>query len=66
MSAASPCVKFCVIDPATGICEGCGRTTAEIGRWPTLSATDRKRITKALGKRLKALRESLAERPSEG
>ncbi|PSC05766.1 DUF1289 domain-containing protein [Alsobacter soli] len=63
MSAPSPCVNLCVIEPASGLCEGCGRSMAEIGRWPTLSEAERRRITRQLGRRLKALRRSLAEEP---
>lgn len=33
----SPCIKLCVVDPATGFCRGCCRTLAEIADWPTLN-----------------------------
>lgn len=36
MPAASPCVKICVIDETTGLCEGCCRTLDEIARWSVM------------------------------
>ena len=29
----SPCNKICTLDPASGLCIGCGRSLAEIARW---------------------------------
>jgi hypothetical protein len=40
----TPCVNVCVIDKATGRCEGCGRTLQEIARWSSLTPADRRRI----------------------
>lgn len=40
----SPCIKVCVIDPATGYCEGCARTLKEIAQWTSLPAHDRTRV----------------------
>jgi uncharacterized protein len=40
----SPCTKVCTIDPASGLCIGCGRTLSEIAQWLALSASDRRRI----------------------
>ncbi|QCI69348.1 DUF1289 domain-containing protein [Phreatobacter stygius] len=51
----TPCVKICVIHPTAGICEGCGRTLAEIGGWLTLSADDRRRVMATLPARLSQL-----------
>ena len=33
----SPCVNICTLDPATGLCRGCGRTGDEIARWTAMS-----------------------------
>jgi len=44
----SPCVKLCAIDPATRLCSGCGRTLNEIGRWSTLSDSERAEIMREL------------------
>jgi len=40
----SPCTNVCVIDPATGLCEGCGRTLDEIAAWASLAPVERRRI----------------------
>lgn len=40
----SPCVKVCVIDPASGLCRGCARSLDEIARWSAMSAAERARI----------------------
>ena len=47
----SPCIKVCVIDQASGLCEGCFRTLAEIARWATLSEGERRRVMKELPSR---------------
>ena len=31
----SPCRKICLLDPAGGVCRGCGRTLKEIAAWST-------------------------------
>lgn len=33
----SPCVKVCVVDPATGFCLGCFRTIDEIAGWSAMT-----------------------------
>lgn len=48
----TPCVRICVIHPLHGLCEGCGRTLAEIGRWSAFSAEERRRIMAELPGRL--------------
>jgi predicted Fe-S protein YdhL (DUF1289 family) len=53
MSApSSPCVKICVIDPQSGLCEGCGRTLQEIAQWSRLSEAERLAIMATLEERL--------------
>ncbi len=37
----SPCTSLCVLDPATGWCEGCRRTLDEIGRWSAMTAAEK-------------------------
>jgi uncharacterized protein len=39
----SPCIGICALD-ASGLCEGCLRTSAEIGAWSTLSDHQRAHI----------------------
>ncbi len=45
---SSPCTKLCILDPATGLCEGCGRSAGEIGRWAGMSETERRSIMAGL------------------
>jgi 2-hydroxychromene-2-carboxylate isomerase len=40
----SPCVNVCALDPASGICRGCGRTLDDIARWSSLSDSERDAI----------------------
>jgi hypothetical protein len=54
---SSPCIKICVIDPVSGLCEGCGRTLQEIAQWAALSEAERLAIMVKLPERQK-----LAER----
>jgi predicted Fe-S protein YdhL (DUF1289 family) len=41
---ANPCIAVCRLDPATGVCIGCGRRIDEIASWPDLDDTARARI----------------------
>jgi len=47
----SPCVNVCVLDPARGICRGCGRTLDEIARWGSMSDAERDDIMDRLDER---------------
>jgi predicted Fe-S protein YdhL (DUF1289 family) len=47
----SPCIQVCVLDPATGWCEGCYRSLAEIGGWMRFSAEERDRVMALLPSR---------------
>lgn len=49
---STPCIKICVIDPVSRLCEGCGRTLAEIAQWARLSEAERLAIMAALPERL--------------
>jgi uncharacterized protein len=51
----SPCNKVCVIDGASGLCIGCGRTLAEIGGWISMTADARRRVMDELPARRAAL-----------
>jgi len=44
----SPCVKVCVIHPASRLCVGCLRTIDEITAWSTMPDTDRRAVMAAL------------------
>ena len=51
--ASTPCVRVCLLDPETRLCEGCGRTREEIGRWMRLSEEERLRIMAELPERMR-------------
>jgi predicted Fe-S protein YdhL (DUF1289 family) len=44
MPLRSPCINVCRIEPRSGLCEGCKRTTDEIMRWPTASEAEQAAI----------------------
>lgn len=46
----SPCIRVCVLDPAGGVCTGCGRTLAEIAAWPTMSERERAAVMARLAR----------------
>ncbi|MGU3540089.1 DUF1289 domain-containing protein [Methylobacterium sp. A54F] len=50
---SSPCTKVCVLDDATGLCRGCGRTRDEIARWGGLTEPQRRTIMAGLAERLR-------------
>jgi predicted Fe-S protein YdhL (DUF1289 family) len=60
--ASSPCIRVCVLDPVTGLCEGCGRTREEIGRWYRLTEDERMAIMAELPERMR--KAFLGEEPS--
>jgi predicted Fe-S protein YdhL (DUF1289 family) len=51
---STPCIKICVIDSARRLCEGCGRTLAEIAGWCRMSEAERLAIMAKLHERLAA------------
>ena len=57
MTIASPCILVCSIEPTTGYCWGCGRTTSEIGGWSVYSDDQRDAVMADLPKRLASLPE---------
>ena len=50
----SPCVNVCRMDDATGWCEGCQRTLAEIAAWGSLDDTAKLAVWQALPARREA------------
>ncbi|MEI5664437.1 DUF1289 domain-containing protein [Bosea sp. CCNWLW174] len=65
MSAiSSPCIKICVVDPASKLCQGCGRTLQEIAQWSRLSEAERLAIMAMLEARLSLPRDGQAPRRS--
>jgi predicted Fe-S protein YdhL (DUF1289 family) len=59
--ASSPCIQICVIDPASGLCEGCGRTLQEIADWSRLSERERLAIMALLPVRMRGSGELSAQ-----
>jgi uncharacterized protein len=41
---ASPCIKVCEIDAASGCCRGCLRTLREIALWSELSPAQKRAV----------------------
>jgi predicted Fe-S protein YdhL (DUF1289 family) len=61
-SIATPCVKVCIVDGASGLCLGCWRTLSEIGGWSGLSDAERERIMAELpGREATGSRQQAAE-----
>jgi predicted Fe-S protein YdhL (DUF1289 family) len=52
---STPCIKVCVIDPASKLCSGCGRSLNEIGLWSRMSEPERIAIMAHLPVRLAAM-----------
>ena len=52
----SPCLKVCTLNPADGLCRGCGRTLAEIADWLKMTAEQRSAVMAELPARLAAQR----------
>lgn len=52
----TPCVNICYIDPKTQLCEGCGRSLEQIGRWREMSAQERREIMAKLQNRNEVLK----------
>ena len=51
----SPCVKLCVIHPASGLCIGCFRTINEIEGWSAMEPKARKILVAELPSREKLI-----------
>jgi predicted Fe-S protein YdhL (DUF1289 family) len=58
----SPCEKICIVDPASGLCRGCGRSLSEIERWASYSEDERERVIGELPGRIEAMQ---ASRPAQ-
>ena len=54
----TPCIRVCSLDPLTGLCAGCGRTTDEIAGWMRFSDEERETIMENLPARLALASES--------
>jgi len=54
MPISTPCIRVCILDPDTGLCEGCGRTNEEIAAWYRLSEEERLAIMNGLDERMRS------------
>jgi uncharacterized protein len=52
----SPCNRVCTLDPASGLCLGCGRSLDEIMRWTQMTDAERARVLVEAGRRRSASR----------
>ena len=52
---STPCLRVCLLDPQSGLCEGCGRTRDEIARWGSMSEDERLTIMAGLEERMRRL-----------
>ena len=50
---STPCVRVCLIDPETGLCEGCGRTRDEVAEWGRMTEEERLAIMRGLEERMR-------------
>ncbi|KQV27644.1 hypothetical protein ASC97_04525 [Rhizobium sp. Root1203] len=50
----TPCIDVCSIEPANGLCAGCGRTMEEISGWMSFSDEKRQILMAILPARLQA------------
>lgn len=53
MTISTPCIRVCILDPETRLCEGCGRTPDEIGAWYRLREEERLRVMATLEERMR-------------
>ena len=51
----TPCEKICIVDDASGLCRGCGRSLTEIAGWSRYSDAERARVMAELPERLAAM-----------
>jgi predicted Fe-S protein YdhL (DUF1289 family) len=53
---STPCIKVCVVDPASALCIGCGRTIGEIAGWGGMNEAERRAVMATLEARLVGMR----------
>nr|WP_061535492.1 DUF1289 domain-containing protein [Collimonas arenae] len=49
--SASPCINVCVMNAASGLCDGCQRTIDEIAAWGSASLEQKRRIWQLIRQR---------------
>ncbi len=63
---ATPCIKVCAVDGATGLCFGCARSMNEIARWAVMSAAEREAVMAELPARRARIDAALASQIGQG
>lgn len=63
MSVPSPCIGVCKVSP-NQVCQGCGRTLAEIAAWSQLSERAKARVVTDASQRLRGLQDDSWEKES--
>jgi predicted Fe-S protein YdhL (DUF1289 family) len=51
----TPCEKICIVDQASGLSRGCGRSLADIERWSSYSKAERARVMAELPRRIEGM-----------
>jgi predicted Fe-S protein YdhL (DUF1289 family) len=64
MPATNPCINICRMDSAGKYCQGCRRTSVEIGLWDRMSEDQRIEVLTDLP--LRALQRSASSQPPSG
>lgn len=54
-TVSTPCRRLCRLDPASGLCTGCGRTPPEIAAWGAMGEAERRAIMAVLPARLRGV-----------
>ena len=65
VAVTSPCVGVCVMSDGHELCEGCGRTLAEIAGWLAMPPARRDEVMAELPVRLRAMRTGTDHQPSQ-
>ena len=47
----SPCISVCLLDEASGLCEGCLRTLDEIAQWGVMDCAQQRAVWAAIEQR---------------
>jgi len=63
---ATPCIKVCAINGASGLCFGCARSMNEIARWSVMTAAEREEVMAELPARRARIDAALARQTSQG
>ena len=63
---ATPCIKVCAVDGATGLCFGCARSMNEIARWSVMSVAERDAVMAELPARRARIDAALGSQTGQG